>query len=102
MKTSLPICDEPLSIVVSKNCITVRDSWKISSRKKIRASIDELCAIAPDNAVIKNRSKKSLVNEWRFHNFLYKLRLLVSHTKDTDLNWPLTWYEKIVYTLFIF
>lgn len=37
-------------------------------------------------SILYTRSIKSLVEEWRAHNLLYKLGLFKSHTKDVDLN----------------
>lgn len=33
-----------------------------------------------------SRSAGSYVREWRAHNFLYKMNIMVDSTKDTDLD----------------
>lgn len=52
----------------------------------------------------KRRSINSYVEEWYAHNWLYKLGLFKSHTKDTDLDGDEQWYRliayKIIYLLF--
>lgn len=44
-----------------------------------------------------NRSSKSIVREWVVHNAMYRLGLFRSRTESVDLNWPLPWWESIIY-----
>lgn len=53
----------------------------------------------PTNNVLVNRSNKSLSQEWATHNLLYDLHICRSHTKDVDLNYPQTFWEKLGYSI---
>lgn len=44
-----------------------------------------------------NRSTKSIVREWVVHNAMYRLGLFRNRTESVDLNWPLPWWESIIY-----
>ena len=63
------------------NC-TIFDSWKYTDRKLII----EFCNIHLTTAPFDKRSVNSYVREWRAHNLLYKWKIKVSSTKDSDLN----------------
>lgn len=52
------------------------------------------------NCQVWKRTNKSLDNEWAVHNLCYCLGLWKSQTKDVDLNYPQTFWEKIGYGIF--
>lgn len=58
--------------------------------------LNYLKELFPDSLVFK-RSLKSLTREWRVHNFLYKIGLYKSRTKDVDLDYPQQWYYRLGY-----
>lgn len=87
---------------VTPKCITVYDSYKVS-KKEFVPFLDSLRSEYEDNLVLLYRDNKSLTNEWACHNFLYNIDifgLFRSHTKDVDMQYPLAWWEKIVYPCF--
>ena len=81
---------------VTDVCIVVYDSWKIT-KKEFKQFLTDLRSIDGDLTVLKKRSDCSLSNEWATHTFLYKCHIARSHTKDVDMQYPLTWWEKILY-----
>jgi len=75
--------------------ICIPDSYRIS-KKDFDSVLDEIEEEKP-SAVFKYRSRKSLKLEWATHNGLYNLGLWRSRTKDVDLEYPQSWYHKIIY-----
>ena len=78
--------------------IRILDSYKITSKPEMVEILYSIQHNHPECKVFK-RSYTSLVREWRTHNLLYKLGLFKSHTKDTDLNYPIKWYEEFIYSI---
>ncbi len=82
-------------------CITVYNSYKVS-KKFFNQFLNELRRWddTKDLTVLVNRTNRNMTDEWACHNFLYDidfLGLFKNHTKDVDMQYPLTWWEKIVY-----
>lgn len=44
-----------------------------------------------------NRTPESIIREWVVHNAMYRVGLFRSRTESVDLNWPLPWWESIIY-----
>lgn len=89
---------------ISDTCITVYDSYKVS-KKEFDPFFNELRKNDEyrDFAILQNRTNKSMSDEWACHNLIYNIDicgLFRSHTKDVDMQYPLTWWEKIVYPMF--
>lgn len=72
-------------IVTDKN-IEIRDSYKVSVTDEMKDILNSLREEYPDNSVLIKRKNSSLIREWKGHNFLYKLGIFRSHTKDVDLD----------------
>lgn len=66
--------------------IVVIDGYKYTSPKEMLNALEFVSWFYPENKVIKTRSFKSLMAEWKTHNLLYDLHILRSRTKDVDLN----------------
>ena len=83
-----------MEIIPTKNNTKIIDSYKITDKKEIEKY---LSWIIEERKAKKyhTRSLKSYQREWLGHNFLYKLGLFKSHTKDVDLEERLTPKEKI-------
>lgn len=86
------------SIVVSDNCITVRDSYKTAHRSLVKQVLQYVATQAPNN-VTHNRSMFSLCNEWIAHTHLYNLGIARSHTRDVDLEYPQSAIHSIAWTI---
>ncbi len=87
-----------INYIISQNNLKIFDSWQISKRD-FRNTLEQIKKENLDSSVW-NRSFCSMIKEWAFHNFIYRLHIKREHTKDVDINYPLEWYEKIFYTLF--
>lgn len=80
---------------IRKNCITIRDGWKMGKADMYDALADIL-----DTDLIANdwnwdkvsdvwkRSMRSMKAEWMVHNFLYTHGWFTERTKDVDLDYP--------------
>lgn len=86
------------SIIISDNCITVRDSYKTAHRSLIRSILMYVASQAP-NMVTSKRSMNSLCNEWIAHTRLYNLGIARSHTRDVDLEYPQSALHSIAWTI---
>lgn len=86
-------------VTVSPFNIHIEDSFMISTSNEMKTIIETLRRGYTDNEVLLNRTTGSLIAEWTVHNILYECGLFKSHTKDVDLNYPLPWYEKLVYKI---
>ena len=89
--------DYPTSSVTD-TCVTVYDSYKVL-KKNFDSYLNALRS-EYDVLIFRERTNKSMANEWACHNFVYDidfLGLFKSHTKDVDMQYPLTWWEKILY-----
>lgn len=83
--------------MLTKNNLHVVDSYRFS-KKEIR---DFLAAFSDiDVSDVWQRSGFSLRTEWYCRNFLYRIGICRSRTKDVDLNYPQKWWEKLVYPVF--
>jgi len=91
-----------MKFTVVKDDITIYDSYLIS-KKRFDLCLGEISRYITENSidcdVFKERSYLSLKLEWSTHNFLYKLNIKPSQTKDVDLNVPQKWYEKVGYSV---
>ena len=76
--------------------IHIEDSYKIKTLNDMysRLAKEELL---DSTSLVWNRSRKSLIREWRAHNLLYELHISRSRTKDVDLDYPAHWYTDVVY-----
>ena len=84
---------------LTKNNLHVEDSYCFEKRI-IRQFIFGLRWNTGHNSDVWKRSDFSLRTEWYCHNFLYRIGICRSRTKDVDLNYPQKWWEKVVYPVF--
>lgn len=86
-----------IEVVWSENNIHIVDSYLVDD---IRGAVGFLRNVG-SNEVLSHRSDYSLCCEWAVHNFLYRIGLFRSHTKDVDLNYPcrMEWLYIILGTL---
>lgn len=81
---------------VSETCIRIENSYMCKNIDEMYNILNYLKGLFPDSLVFK-RSLKSLIREWKSHNFLYKMGLYKSRTKDVDLDYPQQWYHRLGY-----
>lgn len=88
---------EGYPVGISYNNITIFNSHRIKSSKDMR---DFLCDILKDDDVsemLKHRTIKDMVSEWRVHNLLFGLGILVEKTCSVDFESYPNKYLKILY-----
>lgn len=81
---------------ITKDNTKIFDSYLIPNKSLdniVKAIIEERKA----KGYIVTRSIESYKNEIRFHNRMYKLGLFKSHTKDTDLEEPISFIKELIY-----
>ena len=69
------------------------------TESELDSVIDKIIEKRRNANYIITRSKTSYKCEIRFHNKLYKLGLFISHTKDTDLEEPISWWKDMIYRI---
>lgn len=84
--------------IISSNNIQIKDSYKIDKMDfdNLLKLIRESCAWGHPTL---NRSDYSLKMEIAVHNLFYKLGIAQEQTKDVDLNYPQTLFEKLTYNI---
>lgn len=90
--------NESLSIHVTANCITIYNSYTVTSRKEMYKIINKFKTDYPDHNISKIPSYL-LVCEWASHNICYKLNIFTERTKHTDLNCDNHWWLKLGYLI---
>lgn len=78
--------------------IHIKDSYKLS--KKEFCSLIKEMRLKFVNPVLQNRSDYSLKMEWACHTLAYYFNISRDRAKNVDLNYPLKWYEKVIYNIF--
>lgn len=89
---------ESLKIYEMWNCVEVIDSYRVRKRdfKKVFEIIKKRF---PTSVLFLSRTKFSLKMEWAAHNFLYKLGISESRTKDVDFDYKLSCKDKFLYNV---
>lgn len=73
----------------------IEDSCLVTSKKDMRAYLQELRDTSSPEMAVNQRDLESQVREWRSHNFFYKFHVFRSRTKDVDLELKQTWYREL-------
>lgn len=85
---------------LTKNNLHIEDSYQVP-KKDFAKDIDIVReGLSWIESEVRKRSMFSLTTEWACHNFLYRLGICRSRTKDVDLNHPQKIWEKVVYPIF--
>lgn len=88
-----------MDIKVTDTTISIHESWSYTKRQ-MKESLDYLYDRYPDNTLLQKRSKRSLLYEWAFHSFCFRMGWFVERTETVDFNYPLSWYENLIYPVF--
>ena len=87
-----------LTVQVFPDNIKIIDSYKIKTKKEMKMFLLEVFEKAP---IYKTkRTMGSLLREWKCHNRFYNKGILVSHTKDCDLESKEALYRRFFYFFF--
>lgn len=84
-----------ISYYISDNCVSVRDSYKVTDDEVKLDFLIHVCSEKPD--LESHRSKESMLEEWKAHNILYQKHLFRSRTKDVDIEYNQKWIFKVGY-----
>ena len=91
-----------VKVEVNYQSVTIRNSADVSNRELQTSACRQIKALPDIPDCIKARSFASLVNEWRAHNFLYRLPLLPSGWRErlrvVDLDAEPLW-RRVVYLI---
>lgn len=87
-----------LRVSASENNIHIENSYRVKRSSDMKNIIYIIRDTFKDLDINK-RSIGSIINEWRVHNLLYSLNIYRDRTKDVDLEYPQSWYIKVLYTL---
>ena len=90
--------NESLSIYVTSNCITIYNSYTVTSRKEMYKIINKFKSDYPNHSV-SQISTYLLTCEWASHNICYKLNIFPERTKHSDLNSDKPWWLNLVYLI---
>ena len=85
--------DASKAILTEENTHII-DSCEVKSREEMVAFLTQLRENASLKMAINQRSMKSLVAEWRAHNFFYGLHVFRSRTHDVDMERHQNWYRE--------
>lgn len=80
---------------ILENRIKLIDSYMMSEAE-FYGALDEIQKLYPSHVAFK-RTRRSMILEWRAHNFLYWLGIKQNKTADVDLEYPQSWFKKIAY-----
>lgn len=74
-----------MEVVISKNNIKIKDSYKIKDKKQMKEILEEIFSRDKYKQTRKRKLKESIL-EWRTHNILFNFGLFVEHTRDCDIS----------------
>lgn len=86
-----------IKYTISQDNLHLVDSYKVPTRRFDR-ELNSIQALHPSSDVWK-RTRKSIKREWSAHNGLYMIGYKRDHTKDVDLDYPQTFWEKFKFTV---
>lgn len=88
-----------MKITYSEKETKVYDSYLLGSDYLIRKVAVEIATTRMIKHLPQTRTEKSYMNEIKAHNRLYKLGLFKNHTKDADLEEPISKFKEIIYAI---
>ena len=71
-----------IKYIITSDCITIYDSYKINNKNEMTLIINKLLNEA--NWETTNRTTKNMLQEWYTHNRAYCLGYKRDHSKDCD------------------
>ena len=86
-----------LYVNITPGNIHIHDSYKIKTVAEMNRVIDII--LLTDNAILKTRSRASILREWKAHNICYKLHLFRKSSMHTDIEAKQGLFHKICYLL---
>ena len=84
-------------INITSGNIHIHDSYKIKKVAGMNSILDNI--LIADDTILKTRSRKSLLREWKAHNVFYALHIARKSAMHTDLEYKQSLFHKISYFL---
>lgn len=84
-----------IKFTICETLLTIYDSYLVREDKIKITFLKKLTQNYP--FILKDRSIKSMLREWKSHNVLYKWKVRPINTKDTDLEYKQCLFCKIGY-----
>lgn len=81
--------------IVTPTNTHIMDSCMVKSKAAMRTYLQELRDLVETEMAVNQRDIESQVQEWRAHNFFYRIGVFRSRTKDVDLELKQTWYREL-------
>ena len=88
-----------MKIKYTENCTKICDSYEMKTDNAIKEIALHIATTRMIKDLPQTRTEKSYCNEIKAHNRLYKLHLFRKHTKDTDLEEPISKFMEIIYSI---
>mgnify|MGYP001625360999 FL=1 len=88
-----------LKIIITRNNIKIKDSFKLTDKKQIESFVIKLKYIMLKEKMNTCRTFCSFVREIYAHSYLYNHKMFCKHTKDTDLSENEKLLRRIAYFL---
>ncbi len=80
------------------NALVITNAVKYTA-KSVRKLIDGFRAENPDNAGLKKRTDRSMVNEWAVHALCYRWGIMRDKARDADLQFVMEPEVRLMYNL---
>ena len=85
---------ETSKAILTEENTHIVDSCEVKSKEEMTDYLTRLRKNASEEMAVNQRSMKSLVAEWRAHNFFYGLHVFRSRTHDVDMERHQSWWRE--------
>lgn len=82
---------------ISDHDLRIFDSYMVK-KKEFAPTLEDI-ELRDPNYAVWNRGKPQMALEWATHNALYFCNIKRSSTKDVDLNYPQSFWERAAYAI---
>lgn len=83
-------------------CMKIKDAYKLREGKTIMAELEYLHTLQGYKEMQASgytRTIRSEYNEWKAHNFLYRIGFMRKQTKDCDIDQNEPKWRKVIYAI---
>lgn len=96
-KLKIKSLETEVEIKYNERNVKIVDSYRVKSRREMESV---LLVFLEKTGYRSRRSIESWVDEWRFHNFLYRIGMYRNRTADCDLEEKEKWWRLVIYWIF--
>lgn len=97
MKLTFVHKNQTITCIISKNNITIKDSWLVKDVADMKAIIEIIKKRASRRGITFQRTEDSWIREWKAHNLLYNINYKRDRTADVDLNESESAFKRFCY-----